>query len=120
MKIRMKTLKRTVAVIFALFAIFLITSCATGYYHSLAIGSYVIATFDPVAYLDIHSMGRVSVGDELNVYPVIVVNQGQEVIPDTRRGQTGKVKITEIYDNGLAKATVVSGKLGKNDIVSSR
>ena len=56
-------------------------------------------------------------GQELNVYKVITKTQEPLARPISERVLTGKVKITEIFDNGLAKAAVISGKAEKPDIV---
>jgi hypothetical protein len=54
------------------------------------------------------------VGQELDVYKVIRVTRAR---PTFRPEHTGKVKITEIMDEHFARATVISGKAEKNDIV---
>ncbi len=113
---REMSLKSTVPLILAFFLIFLIVSCATVYQGSLRKGS-VIGAFDSSVYLDIESKEGVSEGQELNVYKAILYNQGQPLMPAAKGAQTGKVRITEILNNHLAKAVVISGKAEKTDIV---
>ncbi len=110
------SLKSAVSLILATFVIFLIVSCATVYQGSLRKGS-VIEAFDSSVYLDIESKEGVSVGQELNVYRAILYNQGQPARPASRGAQNGQVKITEILNNHLAKAAVISGRAEKGDIV---
>ena len=55
-----------------------------------------------------------SLSQELDLYKVI---QRQSRTKPFRRVHTGEVKITEIIDEHFAKATVISGKAEKNDIV---
>lgn len=76
-------------------------------------GSIIEASNSNV-YLCIGSEDGAVVGQELNVYKVI---EGTRARPTFRREYTGKVKITEIMDEHFAKATVISGKAEKNDIV---
>jgi hypothetical protein len=54
------------------------------------------------------------VGQELEVYKIFQTRPKAALF---RREHTGKVKITEIIDEHFAKATVISGKAEKNDIV---
>ena len=105
--------KSTVSLILATFVIFLIVSCTTVYHGYLMKGSIIEASGSEV-YLCIGSRDGASVGQELDVYR----------IPETKpealhftRVYTGKVRITEIIDEHFAKATVISGKAEKNDIV---
>jgi len=74
----------------------------------------IIETSDSEVYLCIGSKDGASVGQELDVYKT---TQRQSKVTPFRRVLTGKVKITEIIDEHFAKATVISGKAEKNDIV---
>ena len=105
------TLMSAVSLILATF----IVSCATVYRGSSMKGS-IIGAFNSGVYLNIES-GGASVGQELNVYKVITKTQEPLARPISERVLTGKVKITEIFDNHLAKAAVISGKAEKPDIV---
>ncbi len=107
------SLKSAVSLILATFVIFLTFSCATVYHGFLMKGS-VIEASDSDVYLCIGSKDGAAVGQELDVYKVIQVTRAR---PTFRREYTGKVKITEIIDEHFAKATVISGKAEKNDIV---
>jgi len=102
------SLKSVVSLILATFVIFLMFSCATVYHGFLMKGSIIEAS-DSDVYLCIGSKDGASVGQELDVYKI-------KARP-FRRVHTGKVKITEIIDEHFAKATVISGKAEKNDIV---
>lgn len=110
------SLKSAVSLILAIFVIFLIVSCATVYQGSLTKGS-IIGTFNSSVYLNIQSEHGVSVGQELNVYKVIRNPQEPLARPASKGVQTGKVKITEIFDNRIAKAALISGRAQKGDIV---
>jgi hypothetical protein len=107
------SLKSAVSLILATFVIFLTFSCATVYHRFLMKGSIIEAS-DSEVYLCIGSKDGASVGQELDVYKVI---RGTRARPTFRREHTGKVKITEIIDEHFAKATVISGKAEKDDIV---
>ncbi len=108
--------KGAISLILATFVILLIVSCATVYQGSLRKGS-VIGAFDSSVYLDIESKEGVSEGQELNVYKSILYYREQPLMPAAKGAQTGVVKITEILNNHLAKAVVISGKAEKTDIV---
>ena len=110
------SLRGVVSLILLNSATFLMFSCATVYHGSLAKGS-IIGTFNSNVYLGIQGGDRVSVGQELNVYKVIMNPQEPLARPASKGVQTGKVKITEIFGNGIAKAEVISGKAEKGDIV---
>ena len=106
-------LKSAVSLILATFVIFLMFSCAT-FYHSYLMKGSIIEASDSEVYLCIGSKDGASVGQELDVYKII---QRQSKTAPFRREYAGKVKITEIIDDHFAKATVISGKAEKNDIV---
>ena len=113
MMYRKISLKSAISLILATFVIFLMFSCATIYHGFLMKGS-VIEVSDSDIYLCIGSKDGASVGQELDVYKII---QRQSKVTPFRRVQTGKIKITEIIDEHFAKATVISGKAEKDDIV---
>jgi len=113
MMYRKISLKSVVSLILATFVIFLTFSCTTVYHGFLMKGS-IIETSDSDVYLCIGSKDGASVGQELDVYKIA---QRQSKSTPFRRVLTGKVKITEIIDEHFAKATVISGKAGMNDIV---
>ncbi len=92
---------------------FLMVSCATVYHGFLMKGSIIEAS-DSDVYLCIGSKDGASVGQELNVYKVITVTKARSSF---KRVHTGKVRITQIIDEHFAKATVISEKAEKNDIV---
>jgi hypothetical protein len=74
----------------------------------------IIEASDSDVYLRSGSKDGDSVGQELDVYKII---QRQSKATPFRRVLTRKVKITEIIDEHFTKATVISGKAEKNDIV---
>ncbi len=113
MMYRKTSLKSAVFLILVTFVILLTFSCATIYHGFLMKGSIIEAS-DSDVYLCIGSKDGAFVGQELDVYKVIRVTRAR---PTFRREHTGKVKITEIIDEHFAKATVISGKAEKNDVV---
>ncbi len=108
----MYRLKKAVSLIFATFVIFLAASCV---YHGMK--GRIIEILDSAVYLDIQAEDGVSLGQELNVYTAIIYNKDHVAIPASKGVQTGKVKITDILNEHLAKAAVISGKAEKGDIV---
>ncbi len=105
--------KNGISLIVSVSVIFLMFSCATVYHGYLMKGSIIEASNSDV-YLCIGSKDGASVGQELDVYKIIRVTRAR---PNFRREYTGKVKITEIIDEHFAKATVISGRAEKDDIV---
>jgi hypothetical protein len=117
MMYRKISLESAVSLILATFVIFLMSSCAAmgqKVYHGFLMKGSIIETSDSDVYLCIGSKDGASVGQELDVYKVIRVTRAR---PTFRPEHTGKVKITEIMDEHFARATVISGKAEKNDIV---
>ena len=113
MMYRKISLKNAVSLILATLVIFLMFSCAT-VYHGLVMKGSIIEASDSEVYLCIGSRDGASVGQELDVYEIIETKPTPTLF---RRVLTGRVKITEIVDEHFAKATVISGKAEKNDIV---
>jgi hypothetical protein len=112
-----KSIKSAVSLILATFVIFLMSSCATmgqKVYHGFLMKGSIIEASNSDVYLCIGSKDGASVGQELDVYKVIRVTRAR---PTFKRVFTGRVKITEIIDEHFAKATVISGKAEKDDIV---
>jgi hypothetical protein len=107
------SLKSAVSLILTTFVIFLMFSCATVYHGFIMKGSIIEASNSDI-YLCIGSKDGASVGQELDVYQIITTKPTPTFF---HRVHTGKVKITEIIDEHFAKATVISGKAEKNDIV---
>ena len=117
MMCRKKSIKSAASLILATFVIFLMSSCATmgqKVYHGFVMKGSIIETSNSDVYLCIGSKDGASVGQELDVYKIVKTTS--KVTP-FKREHTGKVKITEIVDEHFAKATVISGKAEKNDIV---
>ena len=117
MMYRKISLKSAVSLILATFVIFLMASCATmgqKVYHGFLMKGSIIEASGSEVYLCIGSKDGASVGQELDVYKIVKTTS--KVTP-FKREHTGKVKITEIVDEHFAKATVISAKAEKNDIV---
>jgi len=113
MMYRKISLKSAVSLILATLVILLTVSCATGYHRFVMKGS-IIETSDSDVYLCIGSRDGAAVGQELDVYKILQTKPQPTFF---RREYTGKVRITEIVDEHFARATVISGKAEKNDIV---
>ncbi|MEE9913956.1 MAG: hypothetical protein K4571_19775 [Deltaproteobacteria bacterium] len=77
----------------------------------------IIEKTDGGVYLCVGSKDGAVVGQELNVYKVVFTGKVKSETPSFRRDKIGKVKITEIVDEHFAKATIVSGKAERNDVV---
>jgi len=117
MMCRKKSIKSAASLILATFVIFLMSSCATmgqKVYHGFIMKGSIIEASGSDVYLCIGSKDGATVGQELDVYKILQRRSKATVF---RREHTGKVKITEIIDEHFAKATVISGKAEKNDIV---
>ena len=117
MMYRKISLKNAVSLILATFVIFLMSSCATmgqKVYHGFIMKGSIIEASGSDVYLCIGSKDGATVGQELDVYKILQRRSKATVF---RREHTGKVKITEIIDEHFARATVISGKAEKNDIV---
>ncbi len=112
MKSRKTGLKDRVTLM-GIFVVFLMFSCATVYHGFIMKGS-IIESSDSDVYLCVGSKDGAAVGQELDVYKIIRVTRARGTF---KREHTGKVKITEIVDEHFAKATAISGKAEKNDIV---
>jgi hypothetical protein len=106
-------LETAVSLTLTIFIAFLMFSCATVYHGYFMKGSIIEAS-DSDVYLCIGSKDGASVGQVLDVYKVIRVTRAR---PTFKRVFTGKIKIAEIIDEHFAKATVISGKAEKDDIV---
>ncbi len=106
-------LRSAVSLILATFVAFLMFSCAT-FYHGVLMKGSIIEASDSDVYLCIGSKDGAAVGQELDVYKVIRVRRAT---PTFKRVFSGRVKITEIIDEHFARATVISGKAEKDDIV---
>ena len=119
MRYRKISLKSAVSLVLATPVLFLLFSCATVYHGFLMKGS-IIETSDSDVYLCIGKKDGASVGQELNVYKIVTFRFPPKPSPTLtrfKRESMGKVRITEIIDEHFAKATVISGKVEKNDIV---
>jgi hypothetical protein len=112
MKYQKMSLKSAVPLILAAIVILLMVSCASVYHGYLMKGSIIESNSE--IYLCIGSKDGASVGQEFEVYKIV---QGQSKANPFKRELAGKVKITEIIDEHFAKATVISGKAEKGDIV---
>ena len=110
---RKMSFKSAASLIVLAFVFLLIFSCAS-FYHGFVMKGSIVEASDSDVYLCIGSKDGASVGQELDVYKIIRVTKARQTF---RREHTGKVKIIEIIDEHFAKATVISGKAEKDDIV---
>lgn len=97
---------------------FIITSCATletARHKYIMRGQILESTADGV-YLCIGSADGTEVGQELKVYRFVRVPPIKS-LPNYRREETGRVKITEIVDEHFAKAKILTGEARENSIV---
>jgi hypothetical protein len=95
----------------------LISACATvesGYHRYMMRGS-IVDVVDSSVYLCIGSADGAAVGQELNVYKIVETSANPKT-PVFQKKDVGKIKITEIVNEHFARATVLSGSVGKNDI----
>jgi len=88
---------------------------ASNVYHRLFMKGSIIEKSGSEVYLCIGTNDGASVGQELEVFKVSMT--GQPKSPSFSRKLTGKIKITQIYDEHFAKADVISGSAEKNDVV---
>ncbi len=97
-----------------MFIAIVLTSCATMPYHKYIMrGSIIEASADGV-YLCVGTRDDAKVGQELDVYKITRITAAR---PTFQRALVGKVKITEIIDEHMANAKVISGTAEKGDIV---
>ena len=113
----MKHIRRIASIwllLLVLCTILLFVSCASiqkGYHQFIMRGSIVDISGSDV-YLCIGSKDGAAVGQELNVYKIV-----RKVRYNYERQLQGKVRIEVILDEHFARATVISGKAERNDIV---
>lgn len=110
--------KGLLLVILTMMGLFLLTSCAgiQRGYHNVVMKGSIIETTDDGLFLCIGKKDGASVGQELDVYKISTTYQPKSP-PIFKREKTGKVRITEIVDEHFAKATIISGKAEKHDVV---
>ncbi len=97
-----------------MFMAIVLTSCATMGYHKYVMkGSILEASADNV-YLCVGTKDGAKVDQELDVYRFTRVATAR---PTFQRVLVGKVKITEIVDEHMANAKVISGTAEKGDVV---
>jgi len=107
---------RMLLVSLIMIGLFIMSSC-TAIQHAVMKGTISRIT-DAGVYLRIDKKDGASVGQELDVYRITYI--GQPKAPSFKREKIGKVKVREIVDDNSAIATVISGKVGVNDIVETK
>ena len=88
--------------------------------HKMLMKGQILEVTDNSAYLCIGSKDRAEVGDQFVVYKFTrVVNPDSKYAPHPQydREQVGKIKITEIVDEHMAKATILAGEVKPNYFV---
>ena len=101
-------------------AVFLIGSNSYGnVYHSYIMRGQVLASVNNEIYLCIGTKDGARVGQTLDVYRVALKVPIESITnnPELIRNKIGVVKIIKIMEEHMAKATVISGKAEKYDIV---
>jgi hypothetical protein len=86
--------------------------------HKYLMKGQILDVADNAAYLCIGSKDGAEVGQEYGVYKFVrAVNPNPKYAaqPYFRREKAGKIKITEIVDEHMAKATVTAGVVKAND-----
>ncbi|MEI6412675.1 MAG: hypothetical protein WCP34_00245 [Pseudomonadota bacterium] len=91
------------------------TGCAS-VVHQAAMRGQILDVTDGETYLCIGSHDGAQVGQELTVQRFTRIS-GVKGSWNFRKDATGIVKITEIVDEHFAKAKILTGKVGVNDIV---
>ena len=98
---------------------FVTTSCTdSAVYHKHIMRGTVIETIDGTIYLCVGTHDGAKVGQELTVIRVAKTESlNPRGYPIFKREEVGKVKITEIVDEHMANAKIISGEAKVNDIV---
>ena len=86
--------------------------------HKYIMRGQILEVDGDTAYLCIGSADGAKVGQELTVYRVLRIGTpGQRTTVRYERKQAGKVRITEIVDEHMANAKIISGQAKENYIV---
>ncbi len=86
--------------------------------HKYLMRGQILEVNADTAYLCIGSADGAEVGQELTVYRFIRTGSpGPRSSVSYKREETGKVKITEIVDEHMANAKIISGKARQHDVV---
>jgi hypothetical protein len=85
--------------------------------HKILMKGQILEVTDNSAYLCIGSKDGAEVGDQFAVYKFTRVANPDAAHPHYEREQVGKIKITEIVDEHMAKANIVAGEVKPNYFV---
>jgi hypothetical protein len=114
---------RTLVNGFGMLLMLIIAGCATlkSAGHEYIMRGQILEIAGDSAYLCIGSHDGAKVGQEYTVYRFVrspsVIPASRPQIPYYRREEIGKIKITEIVDEHMATAKVLSGEVAANDVV---
>lgn len=86
-------------------------------YHKILMKGSIVGTYDSTVYLCIGEKDGAAVGQELDVYKILRSSGTTKLPPIFKRELTGRIKITRIFDEHFAEATIISGKAETNYIV---
>ena len=89
--------------------------------HKYIMRGQVLEVVDSTAYLCVGSQDGAQVGEEFTVYRFDrIPNPNPKVsAPMFKKQEIGKVKITEIVDEHMANAKILSGKVKVNDVIEA-
>ena len=89
--------------------------------HKYIMRGQVLEVSESTAYLCVGSQDGAQVGQELTVYRFdrILNPNVKSTAPSFRKQETGKVKITEIVDEHMANAKILSGNVKIHDVVET-
>ena len=86
--------------------------------HEYIMRGQILEVSEGTAYLCIGSADGAKVGQELTVYRFMKTGSpGPKTQVYFKREETGKVKITEIVDEHMANAKIISGQVKEHDVV---
>jgi hypothetical protein len=88
--------------------------------HEILMKGQILEVTDNSAYLCIGSKDGAEVGDQFAVYKftrVVNLDSKHATHPQYEREQVGKIKITEIVDEHMAKANILAGEVKPNYFV---
>lgn len=89
--------------------------------HKYIMRGQVLEVIDETAYLCVGSKDGAQVGEEFTVYRFDRISNPntKSTSPMFKKQEIGKIKITEIVDEHMANAKILSGKVKVNDVVET-
>jgi hypothetical protein len=87
--------------------------------HKYVMRGQILEVTDGLAYLCVGSKDGAAVGQQLTVYRFVRTTPPfpKNVQPYFKREEAGKIRITEIIDEHMATAKILSGDVKVNDVV---